>query len=172
MVFGMDQSDCGAERLTRDRPAAASRAFAVRRRLVLAVYMIMLVAVELYPFRLRANPDRDSGGMLSGIHGFHLQINSRRDFAENILLFVPFGFLSARILSERRRATSVVFVAALSVLTLSGVLEIAQTRIVERISAASDVIANTLGGIGGCLLGLRGLSGVSFPSGRDIRDER
>lgn len=65
------------------------------------------------------------------------------DFVANVLLYLPFGFLGARSLHGRTRyAPAIVIVLGGC---LSAALEVAQLFTIDRVTALSDVTANTAG---------------------------
>ncbi len=79
------------------------------------------------------------------------------EFAANVMLFVPLGFLVAALLG-RRRAWVAIIVGALASIAIECVQWL---MLPERYPSAGDVLANTIGaGIGAAVLAVV----VSWPS--------
>jgi hypothetical protein len=120
-------------------------------RAALVPYLIALALVVFLPAR--------EAGRVTGIVGWAADLASAWfglpreptgvvfEFCGNILLFVPFGVLL--VLAAPRWSPSVVI--ALGCLLSVGI-ELVQLGIPSRITAVSDVIANTTGAAIGCLL--------------------
>ena len=110
-------------------------------RVLLAVYLVGLVRVTLWP---RLGPD-DTFDLVRTVlawlnaHGFPLSF-SVTEFLANIALFVPFGILVG--LLSRLRPWTVVGLG----LATSAVIELAQLLFLpDRVSDVRDLVANTLG---------------------------
>ncbi|PRB44962.1 teicoplanin resistance protein VanZ [Arthrobacter sp. MYb23] len=69
------------------------------------------------------------------------------EFVANIVLFVPFGVF-VRLLKPTLNLWPVALVAAVS----SGAIEVLQLLIPGRVTAVSDVVANTLGALAGLMV--------------------
>ncbi|MDX2193458.1 MAG: VanZ family protein [Gemmatimonadales bacterium] len=119
----------------------------------LGYFTVVVAVITLVPFTIRTPPDwRLITAFVAG------------DFAANIALFLPIGFLTASI-SRARGIGSLLKAAALGFL-LSLLIEYVQEFMPERIPAAWDLVANTLGatiGAGGYVLASRGGRGLDAP---------
>ena len=73
------------------------------------------------------------------------------DFAQNLLLFAPFGMLAMGTLRRGAWLGRVAAVTALAAF-LSGAVEVLQLFTVERVTALSDVLANTTGALAGAVM--------------------
>jgi VanZ family protein len=76
------------------------------------------------------------------------------DFVGNVLLFAPFGCFGVWALSRLRSAAAKVALLVVLSALLSASVEVAQLFTVDRVSSMADVLANTLGGLGGAVAGL------------------
>ena len=128
-----------------DSAAPVSRRRAWRLVLwgALLAYVIALIAIAVWPTQV----DVPARGMLADItRALPWLTYARIEFAANVLLFVPFGFLFTLIL---RRAHYVVLPAAV-VVTVA--VESWQSLIDGRTSSILDVVANVTGACLGILL--------------------
>ena len=115
----------------------------------LLVYSGLLVYGSLYPWHSLRLPEADSLRFL-------LQpwppFVTRTDLLTNVLVYVPFGFLAARHLSERRRLRRALPLVFLLALGLSTVLECGQLLVPERVASNLDIATNTLGALLGAVI--------------------
>ncbi|MGI9822611.1 VanZ family protein [Agromyces sp. Marseille-Q5079] len=118
-------------------------------RIGLVVYLVLLGLIVFLPAP-------DSGGV-SGILGWMAHLVGRLgvpvyeayvvlEFLANIVLFVPFGVLVPVVFPGLRPW----MVVALGLLTSAGI-ELVQFVLPTRFPTVSDVVANTLGALIGCL---------------------
>lgn len=136
-------------------------------RLLLAVVTILIVYGSLYPFGVDVRQYRPE--LLDALLDFSLTNSGRGDVIENVLLFVPFGFLAIRVFPGRRFASRLLLVLLVAFL-LAFALQAAQLIIPGRMPAGSDAVWNLLGGGVGCFLGrlqldvrLRRMLGLDAP---------
>jgi VanZ family protein len=110
-------------------------------RALLGYYLAVIAVITLLPFRF----------VVPGQLGF-VRIIDASDFAANILLFLPFGFLYALSLDDEAPAAAL---RALALGTLASIaVEVVQMFEPERYPSPADIVANGLGaGIGGVLCG-------------------
>ena len=73
------------------------------------------------------------------------------DFAQNLLLFVPFGACGLAAADPRRRRTSRLVAVTLLGAALSTLMEAVQLLTSDRVTSATDVVANTMGTLAGAL---------------------
>ncbi|MEZ2372314.1 VanZ family protein [Arthrobacter sp. RCC_34] len=128
-----------------------TRGWLVTARTVFAVYIVALLLVVLLP----ADDARHVTGFVSVIADFLSTVGIPRqpaevtvEFLSNIVLFGPWGFL-LRLLTRPALPS---WAVALSGAVLSTGIELLQLIIPGRVTALSDVIANTLGTLAGVLL--------------------
>lgn len=128
-----------------------TRGWLAMARTVFAVYIVALLLVVLLP----ADDARHVTGFVSVIADFLSTFGIPRqpaevavEFLSNIVLFGPWGFF-LRLLS---RPAFPNWAVVLSGAVLSTVIELLQLIIPGRVTALSDVIANTLGTLAGVLL--------------------
>jgi len=128
-----------------------TRGWLLAARGAFAVYIVALLLVVLLP----ADDARQVTGFVSVIAEFLSTFGIPRqpaevavEFVSNIVLFVPWGFL-LRLLSRPHVPD---WAVAFSGTVLSTVIEVLQLVIPGRVTALSDVIANTLGTVTGLLL--------------------
>ncbi|SEC50420.1 VanZ family protein [Arthrobacter woluwensis] len=128
-----------------------TRGWLAMARAVFAVYIVALLLVVLLP----ADDARHMTGFVSVIADFLSTFGIPRqpaevavEFLSNIVLFGPWGFF-LRLLSRPALPS---WAVVLSGAVLSTVIELLQLIIPGRVTALSDVIANTLGTLAGVLL--------------------
>lgn len=124
-------------------------------RLLLIVVTFLIVYGSLFPFAI--DPGSYHPRLLDSLFHFGLTETSRGDLVENILLFVPFGFLAINVFPGRSRMLRVFLVLSVS-FVLAFSLQAAQLVIPGRIPAGSDAVWNLMGCAFGCALGLAPLS--------------
>lgn len=107
-------------------------------RALLGYYLAVIAVITLLPFRF----------VVPGQLGF-VRILDASDFAANILLFLPFGFLYALSMQDVRSAA----LRALAIGALASIaVEVVQMFEPERYPSPADILANGLGaGLGGVL---------------------
>jgi glycopeptide antibiotics resistance protein len=108
---------------------------------MLLYFVLLALLATLSPFDFRGRP----------VHGFAL-LFLRDDFALNLLLFFPIGFLSQ--LAWRIPSLSLVRLTGLA-LALSTAVEAGQCFLPSRHPNGVDVLANTLGALLGALIARR-----------------
>jgi VanZ family protein len=128
----------------------------LRALLIVLPYLGYLLIITLHPFELARDVTDILGQFLRGFltpppHG--IALFGRRDFIENVLLFIPLGVLLHRSLTSppRSRAATILGVSLCGGF-LSFLVELSQAFFVDRHPAASDVLANTVGAACGALL--------------------
>lgn len=123
------------------------------RRLASASVILGMLAVTLFPVH---------AGLLKQLHGFQLGFSPAAfmegsrylflfDFLQNILLFLPLGFLIADGHPQDGPRAMAIRAALLSFL-LSSLIECAQVRIPGRYPSFWDIGFNSLGGLLGAAL--------------------
>lgn len=115
-----------------------------------AFYVALVVYGSLVPFQFRMIPLAEAWDRFRALPYFELSIESRSDWAANILLFVPLGFLmmaASRV--DRPSRLRTIAVAALTILTcamLSAAVEFTQIWFPPRVVSQNDLVAESLGG--------------------------
>lgn len=141
-------------------------------RLLWALFSLFIVYGTTIPFSFRLGP-----GGLGGLFGKILwhPLGSRNgdisspDLLQNILLFIPFGFLGYIALVEKRSRLKRVIIILMGA-GLSAFVEFLQLFADTRWTALSDVIFNTLGTAVGVYAGMRLKNWVMAIKGRaDLR---
>lgn len=134
-------------------PQRANRPHVLQRHLLVA--LVCCVALAIYgswvPFQWRAETWPNAFHRLALLLREPLDFNSKTDWATNVLLFVPIGFLATglalgRISSDRRRALVPPLVVAAAI-ALSLLVEGGQLWLADRVSSQNDVVAESLGGL-------------------------
>lgn len=124
-------------------------------RYLCMAYALLTLYVCLHPFK---------GWVDSGVHplGFLLlpwpKYNLWLDVFLNVLGFMPFGFMLAAALNERRRTGRVgriVLLVMLACALLSFSIEFLQNFLPTRVASNLDLATNLLGGLIGAWVGLR-----------------
>ncbi|MBF2008603.1 MAG: VanZ family protein [Chlorogloeopsis fritschii C42_A2020_084] len=113
-----------------------------------AISILVILVATLYPFDFTF-PENFSIKYLT--YSFHNH-SSLKDKVENVLLFMPLGFLCTSLLQKKRTKllVEILIVIFLSAL-LSTTVEILQAFLPIRTSTPDDVINNTIGGFAGWL---------------------
>lgn len=124
--------------------------------MVLAVVAVLVLAGVLVVGLL---PDRVDGGVEHQVRAFVDDLRAAGltwatydlvDFVANILFFVPIGLVAALLLPRRIWWLAIPIGAV-----LSAALELGQAAFLpQRYASATDVLANTAGGVLGALIGL------------------
>lgn len=124
-------------------------------RFLLLLVLALIVYGSLYPFEFIGRPDGlDKALQLFAQPSLHMQ---RGDLVGNLLLFVPYGFLSAlaaRPAPSPARAS--LRHAAIGILVAFG-LQIAQVWLPSRVPALGDAVVNTMGMALGFMFGMQAL---------------
>src|SRR5262249_10923950 len=128
-----------------------------------AVLTLLLVGVllylELYPFIFRVPADGE--GALRKLIGSGAERPSRGDLLANILAYIPLGFCATSVGIPRNRAGRFVLVA-FSGLILSVGFELTQYFVDGRMTAATDVYANTIGVVLGSVAAIIWTTQINF----------
>jgi VanZ family protein len=117
--------------------------------LLLAVAVLLILYVSLYPFRFA----QDGPSMLGALELLTWARASRGDMFNNLLLYAPFGFCLVLVVEPRlgRLPALTVAVAAGTALSLS--MELLQASIPPRVPSLTDLALNAAGAFGGALAG-------------------
>ena len=122
-------------------------------------YLALAVYGSLVPLDFRAVPLDEAMDQIAQIPRFELTMRSRADWAANILLFIPLGYLlMAALCVDRPRWLGIVaagVVVPCCVLASMGI-ELTQAFIPPRTVSANDVAAESLGALIGTVLWLIG----------------
>ena len=81
------------------------------------------------------------------IFGSHI-----KDYWQNVLLFVPFGFSISGIINYRQKIVKTIIISLLISFVLSVIVELSQLFLPSRVSNLSDIICNSTGGLIGSIL--------------------
>jgi VanZ family protein len=120
-------------------------------RILFAVYVALVVYASLYPLE----GWRDHGlPLLAYLSAPWPRFVTGFDVAANLLGYVPYGFLCVAALYPRVQGGAALGIATLSGLTLSLVLEGAQSYLPARVATGLDVLCNVAGAALGALAGL------------------
>jgi len=117
--------------------------------LLLAVAVLLILYVSLYPFRFVPN----GPSMLSAIDLLTWARASRGDMLNNVLLYMPLGFCLALIVEPRLGRTAALGAALLGGATLSLSMELLQASIEPRVPSLTDLTLNAAGALAGALGG-------------------
>ncbi|MBT9465191.1 VanZ family protein [Hydrogenophaga sp.] len=127
-------------------------------RSILTVVAILISYGSLFPFDFVASTD-----LQSDIHAlfstFSIPVN-RGDLFGNIVLFIPYGLVSAMVAAPYKQRRAVIFTLFVLGMALAFVLQFVQIWLPSRDAAAGDAFINGLGliiglGIGSSLVHLR-----------------
>ena len=105
--------------------------------------LVGLAYLELYPFTFRV--PIDDGGPFQKLLESWAERPSRGDFLANIVAYIPLGFCATMALPYPRSRFGRIIVVVLAGSALSVSFEMAQYYIEGRVTAATDVYANTAG---------------------------
>ena len=115
----------------------------------LVVSLLIIYVATISPFNF-VIPQDLSGKSMIGEFRFGSNL---KDYWQNILLFIPFGFSVAIIVNTRQKsALKLIVVSFLASCLLSTGVEVTQLFLPSRISNLTDIIYNSLGGFGGGIL--------------------
>lgn len=107
------------------------------------VLIAILVYLELYPFAFRV--PHDDGGAVHKLIQSWADRPSRGDFLANIMAYIPLGFCATMSLSRPKSILGRFPIVVLVGSALSMVFELVQYFVDGRVTAATDVYANTIG---------------------------
>jgi VanZ family protein len=125
-------------------------------RLALA-YLALVLYGSLVPFHVRPLPLGQAVARFLALPWLAPQGGSRSDWAANVLLFIPLGYLVLGALGVDRRRSAGLWLAPLVVVggtATSAAIEFLQVDFPDRTPSPSDVVAETIGGLVGVLLWL------------------
>ncbi|MGQ0614623.1 MAG: VanZ family protein [Planctomycetaceae bacterium] len=128
-------------------PPPLPRASALPR--LAAFYALFVLFGSLVPLRFRPLPLADALAAFAAIPWLSLELGHRADWAANLLLFVPLGFLARGALAGRRAAGLLVAAGAAA---FSIALEFTQQFFPPRTVSLNDIAAETVGGLLGIAL--------------------
>jgi glycopeptide antibiotics resistance protein len=113
--------------------------------------ILFIFAATLFPFRFF--PDETAFRRSEPfLHWLSLGIANYQDFAENILLFVPFGFGLACLACKKRQQNNLILIGSLVAgACVSFTVELLQVFLPTRDPSWADVAANSIGSVIGCL---------------------
>ncbi len=149
-----------ASRQQRDEPVVRAIPLGWRRYFLALLLGFVFLAVygSLVPFRPAPMDWPTAVGQFANILQQPVSLASRSDFATNVLLFLPIGFLMTGLAlgarpGDWRRGVGIVLVVVLCA-ALSMTIEFAQLWVADRTSSQNDVVAETLGALVGGMLWL------------------
>src|SRR5512135_2606234 len=115
----------------------------------LAVVVAMIVYVSLYPFHfVEGGPS-----LVEATHLLTWGRAGRSEMLNNVLLYLPFGFCVVLLVEPRFGRTAGVIVAVVTGALLSLDMELLQASVPTRVTSLKDLTLNTVGALGGALLG-------------------
>ena len=127
---------------------------------VLLGYLLFVVYGSLIPFEYRAHSFDEAVAKFANIPYLALGIASRADWIANIVLYIPLSFLACLWLGGAGRIKAAHYVVLPVVLALmlaiATAVEFTQIFFAPRTVSINDLIAETLGGLGGIALWLFG----------------
>jgi VanZ like family len=111
--------------------------------IVLLLFATVILCGSLFPFEYheRSYP----GGPLAYLLSTWREWDHSRDLLANILLYLPFGFMTACALPRRLSRAARALIATLAGTALAGGMEAAQFYDVGRVTSMGDVYANGIG---------------------------
>jgi VanZ family protein len=124
-----------------------------------ALVVGLIVYGSLYPFEFRV-PLAGRGAVDTLLQSW-AATPGRGDFIANLLFYIPFGWLTLRMLPDRMNLALRLVIVTVSGAVLSTIMELAQYFDADRVTSADDVYSNTLGS----LLGGLGAASLSRSSG-------
>jgi glycopeptide antibiotics resistance protein len=145
----------------RDDPVSASRPILTREQYWCLTFGFLALVVygSLVPLHFRFIPLDEAVTRYNAALSAPLRMESRSDWAANILLFIPLGFLLMAALAVDR-GPKASWAAALAVLPtctlLSASIEFTQLYFPPRVTALNDIVAESIGGLLGTTVWLVG----------------
>jgi glycopeptide antibiotics resistance protein len=113
-------------------------------------YLFIVVYGSLVPFHYRPLSWEESFARWDQVLQLPLGMDSRTDFATNVLLFIPLGFLSVGTLAVNR-GRLISCLAGLAVIplcaALSAAIEFTQLWFPPRVTSMNDVLGETIGAV-------------------------
>jgi glycopeptide antibiotics resistance protein len=135
------------------RPILSSRYYSW----LAAAFLALAIYGSLVPLHFRPKPLHEAAASFRAALAEPVDFGSRSDWAANILLFIPMGFLAMAALSVDR-PRSVGWLAALLVIpacvVLSAAIEFTQLFFPDRVTSVDDIVAESIGGVLGTSLWL------------------
>lgn len=119
-------------------------------RILCALYVLLIVYGSLFPFGPLHLPE---GGMLAFLHRPLLLEYTRKRLAENLFIYMPFGFLLVAP-EGRLRGARALLLAGVAGAALSLAMEILQQLTPARHASLIDAISNTTGTLLGAAVAL------------------
>jgi VanZ family protein len=113
-----------------------------------AAYALLLVYASLYPLQGWRIPHEDILAWFSFSLPQHI---SRSDFVVNILAYIPFGWLVARLFSRNTGGFAPLCLACCFGMGLSFTMEFLQAFLPMRVSSVIDLLTNSLGTLIGAM---------------------
>jgi glycopeptide antibiotics resistance protein len=136
-------------------PRSYTTPLGIRRHLLAGLLVFVLLAVygSWVPFQFATLPWATATEQFRAVLRQPLSFESRTDWATNVLLFVPIGFFATGLFvgrrpSDLRRAAALPLVA-IAAAALSLAIEFGQLWMGGRTSSQNDIVAESLGGLGG-----------------------
>lgn len=126
--------------------------FRSRMRSILTVVALLISYGSLFPFNFEAVHDLSAAA--NNLISDRSLPTGRGDLFGNIVLFVPYGFISAMLAAQSQRPYTTRFALAMLGLLLAFALQVAQIWLPSRVAAAGDAIANAAGLFMGLGLGV------------------
>jgi hypothetical protein len=127
---------------------------------------------SLFPFEFYEGRSYPGGGPLAYLLSTWREWDHGGDLLANILLYLPFGFLTTCALPRRLSGAARALITTLAGTALAGGMETAQFYDVGRVTSMGDVYANGIGvGIGAVAVALVGAS-LRWPLGGELADDR
>jgi VanZ family protein len=137
------------------QPLAESQHSSPLARYLFAAYALLIIYASLHPF----SGWRDQGlAALAFVTAPWPRYVTAFDLFGNVLGYLPYGMLCVLALYPRVTGTVAVAIALASGLTISVLLEAAQTFLPARIASNLDVLCNLAGTAGGALVGVSSAS--------------
>ena len=114
--------------------------------LLVAAFALFVVYGSLVPFRIQSVDVDDAWERYVKAMSRPLSLHSRADWAANVFLFVPLGFVAAGAVAVDHRHTWAVLALIPAMTALSAALEFAQVWFPDRYVSIDDVVAESIGG--------------------------
>jgi VanZ family protein len=116
---------------------------------LLAVVVVLILYVSLYPFRFEpeGRSIADALGLLTWARA------SRSDMFNNVLLYVPLGFVLTLLVEPRFGRTVALLLATVAGAGFSLSMELLQASIAPRVPSLTDLSLNTVGSLAGAAAG-------------------
>lgn len=117
--------------------------------IVTAAFSLFVLYGSLVPLRTHSRSWSDATEAYAKEMAKGVRSTSKSDFAANIILFVPLGFLAAGAVAVDRRQPAVLLALIPAMAAFSAAIEFLQLWFPDRNTTINDVAAETLGGIFG-----------------------